>query len=381
MSAAANSLVSTPESSPVPLEGVERELTRQLHQVHQPCEQPVLRAHLSNLVIFCKNPERAAEVEAAVPGIVVLHPARVLFLIGDAGPGDDLTATVRVHCHRVGDGRTVSSEQITLRAQGTAVERLPFAVRALILGDLPINVWWAVPEPPPLGGPLLYELSEYAQQIIYDSLGWPEPVRGVVATASWLPQVERGANRHRWRVVSDLNWRRLKDWRRILAQALDPATAPGALNSITEVVITHGPHAVVRAWELASWLATSLGWQPGEGKIQPGVELDWLFTTPGPPAWVCIRRLSSGPSNIRGVRIACAPNGKPGALNLTLEDESRIAVLPEEESAVARTLTASEESLVSLIGRQLSNREGDPAFHASMALARVLGQKIVGGRR
>ena len=80
---------------------------------------------------------------------------------------------------------------MTLHAAGAAVERLPFAVRALLIGDLPTNLWWASPQPPPLAGPLLYDLAEHAQQIIYDSLGWPDPVRGVAATASWLDQIER----------------------------------------------------------------------------------------------------------------------------------------------------------------------------------------------
>ena len=81
---------------------------------------------------------------------------------------------------------------MTLHAAGAAVERLPFAVRALVIGDLPTNLWWAAPQPPPLAGPLLHDLSENAQQIMYDSIGWEDPVRGVAATASWLDRIERG---------------------------------------------------------------------------------------------------------------------------------------------------------------------------------------------
>lgn len=368
----------TVESPPVPLGDVDRELARRLHAIQQPGEKPILRAHLSNLIIFCKSDERAAQLDAEVPALTAVHPARVLLLVCRPGPGNQLTATVRVRAHPSGDHRRISSEQVTLRAEGPAVQRLPYAVRGLVLGELPINVWWAVPEPPPLSGALLYELAENAQQILYDSIGWPEPIRGVVAAANWLNQLSKNSNRHHWRVVSDLNWRRLKDWRRILAESLDPAMAPGALSSITDVRITHGPHAVVQAWELAGWLAARLGWQVQTGRVQPGVEITWRFSTARQPVSVSLRRLGEGPSNLRSVRIACSLNGKPGAVNLTLEDEKRIAVLPEVEGAAPRTLNLSQEPLAELVGRQLSNREGDPAFTQSMALARQLGQTILG---
>jgi glucose-6-phosphate dehydrogenase assembly protein OpcA len=377
MSAAADPNL-TDESTPVALDDVDREVARRLHAIQQPGEQPVLRAHLSNLIIFCKADERACQLEAEVPAIVAVHPARVLLLVSQPGPGNQLTAMVRVRAHPSGDQHRISSEQVTLRAEGPAVQRLPFAVRGLVLGELPINVWWAVPEPPPLSGALLYDLVENAQQIIYDSIGWPDPVRGVVAAANWLNQMTQNHSRQRWRVISDLNWRRLKDWRRILAQSLDPAMVAGALASITEVRITHGPHAVVQAWELASWLAVRLGWQVQTGRVQPGVEMVWHLATPQHPVEVRLRRLAEGPSNIRAIRIACTWNGKPGALNLTLEDEKRIAVMPEVAGAAARTLTLSPNPLAELLGRQLSNRDGDPAFMQSMALARQLGQSLLG---
>ena len=119
----------------------------------------------------------------------------------------------------------VCSEQVTLRAAAPSVCRLPSAVRALLIGDLPTNLWWATPQPPPLAGAMLHELSERAQQIIYDSIGWLEPARGVAATGAWLRRMEQGHGP--WRVVSDLNWRRLKYWRRLLAQAFDGDAAAG----------------------------------------------------------------------------------------------------------------------------------------------------------
>ena len=241
-----------------------------------------------------------------------------------------MTARVTVRPLNIAGGRAHAlAEQVTLHAAGAAVERLPFAVRALVIGDLPTNLWWAAPQPPPLAGPLLHDLSENAQQIMYDSIGWEDPVRGVAATASWLDRIERGGAGGRWRVASDLNWRRLKYWRRLLTQALDPASAPGAAESVTEVVVEHGPHAVVQAWELGAWLSRRLGWRLHAGKVRDSVEMAWTFSTAKGPRFVRVHRLDEGPPEVRRIRIACTLEGKPAAMNLVVEEEGRrLAIQP-----------------------------------------------------
>jgi glucose-6-phosphate dehydrogenase assembly protein OpcA len=361
----------------VPFREVEYELSRRLKAAQGPGESPVMRACMSNLVIYCGTAEAAEKIACEVPTVVALHPARVLVLIADPGSETgEFTSAVRVWGHVVDPGRWVCSEEVTLRATGRAVDRLPSAVRALLIGDLPTNLWWAVPQPPPLAAGLLYDLLEHTEQIIYDSIGWPDPARGVVATGAWLAQIERGPDQGRWRVASDLNWRRLKYWRRLLAQALDPATSPGTLESISEVLLEHGPHAVVQAWELVSWLAYRLGWQVQEGKVQPGVEIAWQFAAAKGPVQVRIRRLDQGPPAIRRLRLTSAT----AVLNLAVGgEEGRLAALPEGTGAAPRTLAMPPQPLAELVGAQLVDRERDPVFRDSMALARVLAQSVLGG--
>ena len=174
----------------VPLRDVERTLARQMKALQGPGAAPVQRARMSNLVIFCNSLEQAIQINAQIPEIEAVHPARALLLVGEPGGEErDVTARVTVRPVRTTGGRAhACAEQVTLHAAGAAVERLPFAVRALVIGDLPTNLWWAAPQPPPLAGPLLYDLSENAQQIMYDSLGWRGPGarrvgHGVVAGA------------------------------------------------------------------------------------------------------------------------------------------------------------------------------------------------------
>jgi glucose-6-phosphate dehydrogenase assembly protein OpcA len=361
----------------IALADVEHELMRRVHALQAPGEAPMQRACMSNLVIYCDRLELAQAVEQSVPSIVAEHPARVLLLVGEAeGEGNELTAQVNVRARPGGAGRRLFSEQVTLHAGGTAVSRLPFAVRELLIGDLPYNLWWAVPQPPSLAGVLFHDLTEEVEQVVYDSIGWPEPARGVLATAAWLGQFERRHQVGIWRVASDLNWRRLKYWRRLLAQAFDSASAPGALGSISGVFLEHGPHAVVQGWELVSWLASRLGWKVQAGRVETGVELAWDCTGPQGPVRLRIRRLEQGPPSIRQLRIACKLNGSAGTLMFTAEGDRRLAVVPEGIGAEPRTLTVPPLDLPELLGRQLSDRERDPVFRDSMAFARLLAQAI-----
>lgn len=362
----------------VPLRDIERELSRHMDAVKDPGEGPVQRARLSNLVIYTDNAETAQTITNEVPTIVESHPARVLLLVAEPGPPDEeVRGFVTAWCRRWGPRQHICSEQVTLKCRGRPAEDLPYAVLSLLVGDLPTTVWWATTTPPALAGSVMPNL-EQAQQVIYDSIGWPDPPRGVTATATWLHKFERAPGQGRWRVASDLNWRRLKFWRRILAQALDPGAAPGALESIKEVQIDHGPHAVIQAWELASWLASRLGWKVQTGRVQPGVEITWQFTAGHGPLRLRIRRLADGPSAIRHIRVACNLQGKPGALDMVADGERRIAVTPEGVDAAPRTMTIQPQPLAELVGRQLSDRERDPVFQESMKVAQVLAQSVMG---
>jgi glucose-6-phosphate dehydrogenase assembly protein OpcA len=377
---AAPPVLETSASAAVPLTAVEKELGRRVQALQSAGTGPVVRACMSNLVVYCDR-RQLADVTAAVPAVVALHPARVLLLCAEPeGAGHTLTAGVEVCALPAGHGNRIFAEQVTLRATGRAVERLPFAVRSLLIGDLPTNLWWAVPQPPPQAGVLLYDLVERVEQVIYDSVGWTEPARGVVATANWLAQTERTAP-GAWRVASDLNWRRLKYWRRLLGQALDPATAPGALESVSEVLLEHGPHAVVQAWELVSWLASLLDWKVEAGRLQPGVEIAWQFQAPHGTVRVRLHRLEEGPPTIRRLGLACQRPGQPPALYLFAEGDRRLSVYLEGTGAAPRTVTVPPQPLAELVGRQLSDRERDPVFNASMAVARVLAQSVLDRQR
>src|SRR5439155_9308130 len=71
------------EAVSVGLHDIERELSRQMRALQGAGEAPVLRARMSNLVVFCDRPDMADRVAAQIPDIVAIHPARVLLLVGE----------------------------------------------------------------------------------------------------------------------------------------------------------------------------------------------------------------------------------------------------------------------------------------------------------
>jgi glucose-6-phosphate dehydrogenase assembly protein OpcA len=367
------------QSVSVPLRHVEAELSRQMKAMQKGEETPLHRSCMSNLVIFCDQADQAQEVARQVPEIVAAHRARVLLLIGEHGDETDSGVSASVLVRQLSSGRNHQSfsEQVTLRASGGGISKLPFAVRALLIGDLPINLWWRSLQPPPLAGPLLYDLAENAQQIIYDSLGWLEPTRAVAATYSWLEQFEQGLRGGRWRVASDLNWRRLKYWRRLIRQAFDEAAAPGAIASAAELLIEHGPHAVVQAWELVSWITSQFGWKVQAGKVQQGLELSWQFQAQHGPVRVRIRRLPQGIAQVLLLRLQCKIGDKEGAVVIRLEEDRRLVVEQEGVSASPRTANLQPQSSAELLARQLSDRDRDPVFAQSMAIAQELAKSVL----
>jgi hypothetical protein len=103
----------------------------------------------------------------------------------------------------------------------------------------------------------------------------------------------------------------------------------------------------------------------------------WNFITPTGRGRVCVHRREEGPPTIHRVRMVYSVDGKPGAMNMTVEDSARLSVELEGVDAAPRTIAIPPQSAVELIGRQLSDRERDPAFRESMAVAQVMAQSVL----
>lgn len=355
----------------VALRDVEAEISRQIREIQGTNEAPAARARMSNLVIHTPDEATAADVASQLPEIFLLHPTRVILLVADrAGETAPIKAGVRV---RTIHNSHLCFEQIELRAAGKSVDHLPFAVRGLLVGDIPTNLWWCTTQPPSLAGTYINDLTDMSEQIIFDSLGWVDGRRGMCEAANWLARTERGNEDGGWRVVSDLNWRRLKFWRRVLSQALDPAATPGFLDKIVDIEIDHGPHAMSQGWLISSWLATQLGWKFQSARVQPGTEIALNFLAPHGIVKSRIDRLPEGPREVTRIKIIA--RDRPD-LEIRLDERSRLHVCVDCENTAPRTLTAHPVPTPELVARQLSDRAADPVFRSTLETAQALAQSL-----
>jgi glucose-6-phosphate dehydrogenase assembly protein OpcA len=321
-------------------------------------EHPIIRACMSNLLVLCRTDAEAAAIRAELPDILALHPARSLVLLADeAAKADTLEARLGTHTRQRDGAEVFCGESVTLTGRGGGVRRLAATARALLLGDLPTTLWWATPEAPARGGPLYAELSAMASQVIFDSLGWLEPVRGMTAM---------GRLRSDRPLLNDICWRRLRGWRRILSQGFDPAFAPSAIEHLGALVLEHGPHALTQAWLLVGWLARRVGWRPEGGKVAPGTEVTWRFHAAQGPIAVTIRRLPEGPPEVRTIEARPA-SGRPGTA-LRFESGAGGRLTARSDGGM-RTLTLAAPSRAAMVARQLSDLVPDPIFRDTLAAA------------
>ena len=358
---------------PVDVDAIEHELTELWRGQATGAQETVTRACMSNLLIFCATQEEARGIAQEVASVVQEHPARVLLFVEDAQrPSSEIEAYVSAQCYLAGGGRQICSEHVMVNAGPGASRRLPSVARPLLIGDLPTALWWATAEAPPLRGQLFDEFAAMTNQVIYDSCAWQDAARGVVATGDWV----RGGETRQ--VIADLAWRRIKPWRRLISQSFDPTAAPGAaLESIREVVVEHGPHALPEAWLLIGWLACCLGWRPAGGKVAAGVDLAWAFQTPHGPIGVTVRRLSDGDAALRNVSIEWSGGASSGTLRASVLGAGRLGVRMNGSTEPARIIAHPPRSRAALLARQLPALSRDSLFLDTLELARIMAKALL----
>jgi len=360
---------------PVDVGNIEHELTSLWQAPDNDPQKPstVTRACMSNMIVYSATLEDAKSIPDEIAAIVQYHPARVLHLVGEsyAGKGD-IQAHVSAFCSLVATGgKHICSEQITLLAAGHAARRLPSIVRSLLIGDLPTALWWEAHVPPPAGGDVFAELMAMSTQVIYESQGWLDPVRAMIATADWARSEQAPE------VLADLEWRRLKTWRRLISQAMDPSVLPGALDNITEVRLEHGPHALAKSWMLAGWLVAKLGWQPEGGKVSPGVEITWRFRSKTGPVRIVIHRLPEGEPKVRSGSITWKEGTKPHILKFNRLGPGRIGIIGEDPNAPPRVQVMPSPGRAELVAKQLPDLAPDDLFREVLQVARTMADALV----
>ncbi len=321
----------------------------------------VTRTCMSNLLILCQGDAEAVLVREQIARVVSAHPARVFLLTAIEDYPDEVSAEVSAHCRLASDEEQLCSEQIEICFRPAAIRRVRSVIRPLLIGDLPTALWWASRQPPPLSDGMFDTLAELADQVIYDSVGWPNPPAGVRAMTRRILEEDKP--------VSNLAWRYLKPWRRILAQTLDPRVAPSTLASVASVRVEHGPHALPVAWLLVSWLAARLDWQPVSAEAISETELAWSFSSAGPDVQVRIHRVADGLPQVTSLELEWAGDDR-GQVMFAYGEDEWLSIDAGRSTLPAASIPAHPVSIEKMIAAQLAHRSKDPLFQQAIAAAK-----------
>ena len=329
--------------------------------------QAITRACMSNLIVYCENDEQCQEVEQAVAGIVLLHPARVLLLVGSGKTADqEIDVYVSGYYCALSSGLQVCSEQIRVVANADSIRRLPSITRAQRVGDLPTTLWWVSRQPPPFAGKLFFKLADMSDQIIYDSTGWTNPSTGIQAMSRWV-----AAQRSEY-VIFNLAWRRLKPWRSLLSQVLDPVVQADGLERVSRVNIEHGPHALSMASLLLGWLASRLGWQPMDGTVSQGKEILLNFSFSGRQIPTAVKRMDKGKPVPHKVHWYWRDNTGEHRVVFALLDDERLGILEKSSDLPVRVIAIPKLDLSELVSAQMAHRTRDKVFEEAVEMGNVM---------
>jgi len=353
----------------VPIAGIDAALRRLWSEVHQDLSggRTVMRACMSNLIIYCNSSDDAEEIGRELPFIAEIHPARVLLLIGNGQPKKGkIDSEVSMYYTELNEGCQVCAERIDAIVATEAIDRLPSIARAHLIGDLPITLWWASRLPPPEAGEIFFQLAELANQIIYDNMGWANPAKGVASMTRWV------AGQQDAKVVHNLAWRRISYWRKLISQVLDPQAAPDALNSLNLIEIKHGPHALAMSWVLVGWLASRLRWKPIDGKSISDSELIWRFERQNREIKVIAKRQPSGEPLLYQILFDWSQADKPGRICFERLDHERVGIVEALSTVPPRVFSAHIPSRSTLISAQLAHRTREKIFEDALKTSNAM---------
>ncbi|HLK34480.1 MAG TPA: glucose-6-phosphate dehydrogenase assembly protein OpcA [Terriglobales bacterium] len=219
---------------------------------------PVLCSRTLNLIIYCRAASDLQQAAELLDPIVTQHPCRAILISPAAADAEQAIQTeVSASCLTSHSGnRYIGRELISITAQPAAQKQLASIVRALVLPDLPVFLWWR--DAQTLGSELFQQLSEVAARIILDSAGLED------LQADW-PRIHSLFQRPKI-AISDLAWSRLTSWRQLIAQLFDGPARAQYLPHLSRIIVEYGEEnkrdrVPADALLLAAWLARQLGFQ------------------------------------------------------------------------------------------------------------------------
>lgn len=234
---------------------IEKSLAELWRSENKDPENAVTRAALWNVIAHTSTPHFHTQASEILSKAAAAVPQRTIVIRCEPDGAPEITSWISANCHLVSGKKQVCSEEVAIVAGGERIHHIAPIVRALLLPDMPVAMWWV--------GDLPNEREEYVESLL-------RPVDTLIIDSSYFDRAEdfalisRVASRTRT-APADLNWVRLEEWRLATAAVFDPPTARPRLRRIrkVEVVAVEGENAfgdVAEALMYVAWLRAQLGY-------------------------------------------------------------------------------------------------------------------------
>ncbi|HZV79023.1 MAG TPA: glucose-6-phosphate dehydrogenase assembly protein OpcA [Candidatus Binatus sp.] len=333
--------------APVKVEEAEATLTARWREiVASSSGTPTARALTLNLVTFVDRPTASGEVSKVLNEIAETHSVRAVTIIEDATVQEDAPqAFMRP------DSVDAFSEEVFVRVNPRAAQSAASVVLALLAADLPVYLWWRADSP--FGRPLFRQLAPLVKKIVVDSMRFGD-------TTAALDTLRRLTEHRAGHVaVADLNWKRIKPWRREIAACFDDPTVLELLREFDKCRIefavdpghADAQHKTARAALIAGWLANCMPRLRGRVRLEPvpadGVRAGRIFA------------------------VLFQSTKSRATLSLMRQEEPRgiAAETRDARGQVVRTrfFPESTQSEAQLLHRSIDDPARDPMFEAALA--------------
>jgi glucose-6-phosphate dehydrogenase assembly protein OpcA len=184
------------------------------------------------------------------------HPCRGILVV-TSPEATALESAISAHCWRTASGgRHTCAEEILLRSHPGGEQELASAVLALLVPEVPVNVWLFGD----LGSVRFPEdIAEATDRLLVDSAG--------ADALAGLRSIEQRRAAHEALLV-DLAWVRTQSWRELIAQLFDGQES--SLAEIQQIEISGGQESLSSAaLVLAGWLASRLDYSIASADARP----------------------------------------------------------------------------------------------------------------
>jgi glucose-6-phosphate dehydrogenase assembly protein OpcA len=238
----------------VDVTSIERQLSALWQAQERKEEQPVTRAALWNVVAHTWTSGEHAQATEVLGRASASVPQRTIIVQSDpGGRGGAIGSWISANCHLIGGGRQVCSEEVSIVASGERVHHIAPLVKALLLPDMPVAVWWL--------GDLPDAQQQYAETLLDPADRWIVDSSQFDSAAD-LELVSRIAEQTTT-APADLNWARLEEWRAAAAALFDPPPMRERLQAIRRLKVFTGGDgsfgANAEALLFAAWMAAQSG--------------------------------------------------------------------------------------------------------------------------